>query len=161
MPSVFRKVSCSVLKHFPTNPLSLLQIHSIPTCYRCENFGAFSSLPFFSPLEVAKQPWAEVGHHGQCWIWSYCITADSCKPPFPDNTWQHCRATPAHFSAEGSLYSSLDTRSRKNNILFFQLEPKLTKLLPLFPKWRRLWRLWSPGECCTPSNLKATSYERN
>lgn len=69
-PLCFSKVPCSLLKHFPTNPHSLLQIPSILTCYRCEAFGAFSSLLFFSPLELTKKPWAEVGGRGQCCIWS-------------------------------------------------------------------------------------------
>lgn len=58
------------------------QTSSTPTCCTCEVFGAFSSLPLFSPLEVSQQPSAEVGDHGQCWVWSCCITADFSKPPF-------------------------------------------------------------------------------
>lgn len=60
---------------------TLSQISSTPTCCVCEVFGAFSSLPLLSPFEVSKQPSAEVGDHGQCWMWSYCITADFSKWP--------------------------------------------------------------------------------
>lgn len=68
---------------------------------------------------------------------------------------------PLHiFLQRRACSSSLDTGSKKNNILFFQLEPKWAKLLLLFPKWKRLWRLQSPGECCTLSNLKETNYQR-
>lgn len=87
-PLCFRKVPCSLLKHFPTNPCSLLQIPSITMCYRCEVFGAFSSLPFFSLLEVAKKA---LSRSGRPWpvldMKHYCIIANSCKPPFPDNAW--------------------------------------------------------------------------
>lgn len=87
---MFQESSLLTFETFSRKLCSLLQIPSIPMSYRCEVFGAFSSLAFFSPLEVAKNPWAEVGDCGQCCIWSttvlQLIPASHPFLPMPDST---------------------------------------------------------------------------
>lgn len=125
----FREGSRSVLKHFSTKPPTLSQIPLTTARCICEVFGAFSSLPHFSPLEVAKK---ETTVSPGC----EAIVLQLISPNHPSFSLTMLREQSLHIFLQGELEVQSRYWKLKNqleNIWFVQLESRITTR----PEWGR------------------------